>query len=98
MDRPPEEHLQTYELVILGPQDPWPRHVQEAQRTMLLYLSSGYDLAIATAVAVGLDPALDLTPSLEKRCLLLGSRWLQDPQIEEMTAQFQRVATASMRL
>jgi hypothetical protein len=75
-----------------------PAHVRDAQRALLLYLTSGEEIWVATARAVGLDPVLECDSSTEARLTTLGMRWLQDPEIEALTDQIQRVATASMRL
>ncbi len=65
---------------------------------MLLYLTAGDEIWQATAKAIGLEPATDCGTREEQWCLQLGMLWLQDPQIEALTEQIQRVATASMRV
>lgn len=65
---------------------------------MLLYLTAGDEIWEAVAKAVGLEPALDCGSREEQYCLQLGMIWLQDPEIEALTEQIQRVATASMRV
>lgn len=72
--------------------------VRQAQRLMLLFLTAGDEIWEATAKAIGLEPSTDCGAREEQACLQLGMLWLQDPQIEALTEQIQRVATASMRV
>lgn len=87
--------VREYEIDLDGPVPP---HVRNAQRVMLLYLNKGDEIWVAVARSIGLDPALDVDFELENRCLRLGMQWLNDPEVERITEQLQRTATALLRL
>lgn len=83
--------FETYEI-----ENPGDR-IRTAQRITLLYLSHGDELWVAVAKAIGLDPSLT-SQADELRCTRLGMRWMEDPEIERITDQLHRAATAGLRL